>query len=177
MGADKALLVYAGEPQIVRAVRLLAGFCERVLVAVRPDRAADPRYAGFELVIDDPGDAGPAAGLLAAWRALPGAALLVLAVDLPLVDAPLVQRLLAARAAQRVATAFAHPDGTLEPLCTIWEPSAHEIVRAAARNSSVSLRKVLEAEAVGRVELRDAARLRSVNTPEDYASFRSQLDL
>jgi molybdopterin-guanine dinucleotide biosynthesis protein A len=173
MGADKATLAYAGEPQVVRAHRVLAQVCTRVLVSVREDQARDKLFTSFELVIDQPANAGPAAGLLAAWRVVPGAALLVLAVDLPLVDAAVLERLIAARDPEALATAFVHADGTVEPLCTIWEPAALDRLRAGARNPDLSLRKVLEADTTRRVSLEDAACLKSVNTPEEYAAVSS----
>jgi molybdopterin-guanine dinucleotide biosynthesis protein A len=177
MGTDKALLVYAGERQIERAVRLLRRFCARVLVSVRADQASDPAFAGHELIVDSPADAGPGAGLFAAWNAAPEAALLVLATDLPLVDEPLLETLIAARNPGALATAFAHADSTLEPLCTIWEPAALPRLRAHAQIGPVSLRNVLEEAKISGLPPPDSVRLRSVNTPDDYARLRSRLDL
>jgi molybdopterin-guanine dinucleotide biosynthesis protein A len=177
MGTDKAHLVYAGEPQVVRAHRVLAELCSRVLVSVRADQADEDLYKPFALVIDRRAEQGPAAGLLAAWREVPTAALLVLAVDLPSVDTSTLRTLVAARDPAALATAFAHPDGTIEPLCTIWEPSAYAIVLARTRKSHLSLRRVLETEAIRRVPLQDSDCLQSVNTPADYTRLRSRLDL
>jgi molybdopterin-guanine dinucleotide biosynthesis protein A len=186
MGHDKALLVYDGEPQLVRAERVLASVCARVLVSVRPDQVAllgrsglRPRSSSsdFDLVVDELDDAGPVAGLLAAWQRVPNSALLVLAVDLPLVDVHVLHLLLEARDPSGLATAFEHPDGTLEPLCTVWEPAAQPILRARARNSNVSLRRVLESSTVKRIKPLDAACIRSVNTPDDDAELRGMLEV
>lgn len=177
MGRDKALLVAGGEPLLARAARVLGGVCGRVLVAVRAEQAELPEYAGFELVVDDRRDAGPAAGLLAAWRAAPGSALLVLAVDMPLVDAPLLGLLVDARDPALLATAFEHADGTLEPLCAIWEPAADRRLRTRARNSRFSLRKVLESSPIRRVKPPDPACLQSVNTAVDWAALRGRREL
>jgi molybdopterin-guanine dinucleotide biosynthesis protein A len=103
--------------------------------------------------------------------------LLVLAVDLPLVDAAVLRRLIEARDPRAYATAFVHADGTVEPLCSIWEPAAHAIVRARAQKSRLSLRTVLEEATVRRVALEDSGWLQSVNSPGDYARLRSRLDL
>ena len=176
MGRDKALLEYAGEPQVVRGHRLLSAVCSRVLVSVRPDQAARMPVSERDLVVDEDDDAGPAAGLLAAWRRVPSSPLLVLAVDMPRVDMPTLQCLLEARDANALATAFEHADGTLEPLCTLWEPAAFEIVRAAreraarTRNRGVSLRRVLEESMVRRVAPPCPDCLRSINLPEEYAA-------
>lgn len=177
MGRDKALLVYDGEPQIVRAHRLLSSVCESVLVSVRREQAGEAPYERFELAVDEAADAGPAAGLLAAWRRAPGAALLVLAVDLPCVDEATLRSLLESRDRAASATAFQHPDGTLEPLCTLWEPAALEILRARAQNRSVSLRRVLEGTAVRRLTPPDPRSIVSVNSPADYAALRDARQL
>jgi molybdenum cofactor guanylyltransferase len=177
MGRDKALLEYGSEPQILRAERALASVCARVLVSVRSDQAALAPYSRFELVVDDREDEGPVAGLLAGWQQAPGSALLVLAVDLPLVDAHVLRLLLEARDPSALATAFEHPDGTLEPLCTVWEPAAEPILRARARNSNVSLRRVLESSTVKRVRPPDPVVIRSVNTPDDDAELRGMTEL
>ena len=169
MGADKALLEYGGEPQVAQALRLLAGICGQALVSVRPDQAAQADFARFPQVVDGPGSGGPAAGLLAAWARSADVALLVLAVDLPLVEAADLSRLVAARRPERLATAFRHADGTPEPLCAIWEPAAREpIARGRHGGRSPSLRRLLEAGPAELVAAPDPARLRSVNTPEEY---------
>ena len=65
-----------------------------------------------------------AAGLLAAHAYAPAAGWLVVACDLPLVDASLLKELVAHRDAGRPATAFrASTDGEPEPLCAIYEPA------------------------------------------------------
>jgi molybdopterin-guanine dinucleotide biosynthesis protein A len=171
MGHDKALLVCDGEPLIARAGRVLASVCSSVLVSVRADQAQAAPYSDCDLVVDAPGVGGPAAGLLAAWRRSPGAVWLVLAVDMPRVDEPLLRLLLDARDPRALATAFEHSDGTLEPLCTVWEPAAHAILRAGAQNSNLSLRRVLESSTVQRIRPPEPERLRSINTPADHAEL------
>lgn len=176
MGRDKGALEYAGEPQVLRASRLLGRFCPRVLVSIRPEQARSRCYRGLARVEDEGRLAGPAAGLLAAWRREPAAALLALAVDLPLVDAALVAALVAARDPARLATAFRHPDGTIEPLCAIWEPAARAELCRRAEHASPSLRRLLEDTGVGLLQAAEPERLRSVNTPEDYARAAALLE-
>jgi molybdopterin-guanine dinucleotide biosynthesis protein A len=177
MGRDKGLLIHDGETLIARMTRALASACSCVLVSVRPEQARMLPYSTFDLVLDDPEDRGPVAGLLAAWARVPGSGLLVVAVDMPLVDERLLRCLLRARAPDRIATAFEHADGTLEPLCTIWEPAAQPILRSRARNSNASLRRVLESSTIVCVTPPDPASIRSVNTPQEYAALRGRADL
>jgi molybdopterin-guanine dinucleotide biosynthesis protein A len=175
MGEDKGGLRLDGVVLANRCATLLAPLCAAVCYSVRESQADLPQYRGQPHVIDDERIRGPAAGLLAAWRQYPQSALLALAVDLARVDAPMLSRLVDHRNAARIATAFRHADGIVEPLCTIWEPAAADIVsqaadRATVRARSPSLRRVLEQSAVAVVDCPDPGRLKSCNTPEAFAA-------
>ena len=172
LGRDKGSLDYHGRPQAQWLFELLRGFCAEVFVSVRADQAGAGVYRDLPAIEDPPGAAGPAAGLLAAWQRAPAAAWLVVAADLPLVDARTLRALVNARDPLANATAFRHPDGTPEPLCAIWEPRARPAVEAAPR---ASLRRVLEAGRVAFAVAPEAERLLSVNTPEDEARVRGFL--
>lgn len=153
MGRDKAALVYAGEPQLDRAWRLLQGLgVEPCLLSVRTDQTDEPLRARYPQVVDAPGVAGPMAGLLAAHRQAPTHAWLVLACDLPLLDLPVLETLVAARGADGSAVAYAaEGDGRPEPLCAIYEPMfCREVLAPAAARGERSLRRCLEA---GRVRI------------------------
>lgn len=177
MGRDKGLLVYDAEPAATRAWRLLGAVCADAVVSVRPAQAKHAAYARLPLVVDLEGGSqrGPMAGLLAAWEKCGGVAWLALAVDLPLVDRALLAELVGARDEHRCATAFRHPDGTIEPLCTIWEPAARDALLEHARAGVHSPRKALEAMDVALVDLEEPARLESVNTPASYERLRRAL--
>ncbi|HEX7080833.1 MAG TPA: NTP transferase domain-containing protein [Gammaproteobacteria bacterium] len=170
MGRDKGALVYHAEPQAVHAWRLLGRVCGRAYVSTTARRAATAPYADLPLIVDDEEGRGPAGGLLAAWRRHPDAAWLVLAVDLPLADERFLRELVAARDPEAAATAFVHEDGSIEPLCTIWEPSAREPLAAEMRGGRASPRRVLESRVVALVEPADPAKLRSANAPEEHAA-------
>jgi molybdenum cofactor guanylyltransferase len=170
MGRDKAQLDYHGRPQVVWAHELLARLCERAYVSIGPDKVDAPGYAGLPSIADREGGLGPASGLLAAWVFAPQVAWLVLAADMPLVDIPMLQTLIACRDPHAIATAFRHADGSLEPLCTIWEPGAKTFVAAPA-----SLQRVLENSSVRALLLDHPDRLASVNTVEEDANVRANL--
>jgi molybdopterin-guanine dinucleotide biosynthesis protein A len=175
LGRDKGELVYPGRPPQARwAHGLLAGFCERVYVSVRPAQADAAVYAGLPLVLDREAGVGPAAGLAAAWRVEPAAAWLVLAVDLPRVGADLLERLVAARTTAALGVAFRHPDGPPEPLCAVYEPGARLALEGQPEGRR-SLRHLLETGPTALLEMRDPNRLHSVNTPEDDAAVRREL--
>jgi molybdopterin-guanine dinucleotide biosynthesis protein A len=172
MGRDKALLELGGEPLVVRAGRLLEPMTREVLVSVRDATQPLPDAARWRRVVDDPRLGGPAAGLLAAWHAVPGEALLVLAVDMPLVDAALLDRLSRRRNVAAPATAFVRAE-VPEPLCAIWEPRAAGIVRARIdRGGSASLRRVLLEERAELVADARVERLVSINSWEEYQAVK-----
>ncbi|MEZ5094447.1 molybdenum cofactor guanylyltransferase [Nocardioides sp.] len=91
-GTDKAALEYAGRSLLERALAAVAD-AGRTVVVGPPQETSRP----VTFVREEPPLGGPAAGLLAGVDALPAASsVVVLAVDMPLVDARTVARLLAA---------------------------------------------------------------------------------
>jgi len=168
MGRDKGLLEYHGSPQVLWLTRLLAGFCEAVYVSVNAEQRTIDPYATLPTLVDRTPDQGPATGLLSAWEAIPRTAWLAVAVDLPFVDEATLAKLLAGRSPGSLATAFRHPTGVPEPVCTVWEPSAQAVLAERVAAGERSLRRVLEAGPT--VELPPPAPgvLMSVNTPNKY---------
>ena len=171
MRRDKAALEVDGETQLARAVGLLRAQVGAVFVSVRPDQVADPARTPYPQIIDGVADIGPAAGILAAQARLPDHAWLVVAVDLPLLDAATLARLVAARDPARLATAYlsAH-DGLPEPLCAIWEPASGAPLAAAIAAGRSCPRKFLLAHEAATLALPSHDALVNVNTPEDYAA-------
>lgn len=168
MRRDKGALDYHGVAQAEYCHRLLAAHCPHVFVSVSPRQSARDPYRWLPLLVDSGAVAGPAAGLLAAWTTFPDAALLALAIDMPLVDAPLLDELVGGRNPVRAATVFVHSDHILEPLCAIWEPKLRSALNEAAAVGSPSLRRLLEAADVERLKPRQPERIVSVNTEERY---------
>jgi molybdopterin-guanine dinucleotide biosynthesis protein A len=126
MRADKAVLAYHGRPQTRHCLDLLAAHCPQAFVSCRADQAEAEGFAGLPQIHDSFLEMGPLGGILSALRAHPRAAFLVIACDLPFLDAGTLAGLAAARDPFKVATAFAGPrDGWVEPLCAIYEPRAY----------------------------------------------------
>src|SRR5450631_3991573 len=105
MKRDKAALDYAGKPQLVRAMELIAPFVARAFVSVRPDQLLDPQRAAYDTIADLRPGLGPIAGIHAALHAHPAHAWLVLSCDLPFLNAPSLQYLIPHRCATLLATA------------------------------------------------------------------------
>jgi molybdenum cofactor guanylyltransferase len=177
MGRDKALLEYGGETQLARAARLVAAATgHAATVSVRGAQAADPARGNFPVVVDVDGVMGPIAGILAAQRSDPGAAWLVVACDLPLLDAGTLGTLVGRRDPAAIATAFrAAGSGLPEPLCAIYEPSSHAPLRDFAAAGRDCPRKFLLVHGGTLLDPPHPEALDNVNTPEEAERVRARL--
>ena len=177
MGRDKAALATAGRTQLERAMALLAPQVERAFVSVRADQRSDPLRAGFSQIVDRHENLGPIAGILAAQAQHPQHAWLVLACDLPLLDAATLSALLRSRAPSREATAYrSSRDGLPEPLCAVYEPSSHARLAAYVAGGRDCPRKFLLGADVELLDEPNPRALDNANTPEEYAGAVAALD-
>jgi molybdopterin-guanine dinucleotide biosynthesis protein A len=169
MAQDKAVLIYEEKPQLERCFDLLEARCDEVFLSVHPDQAHDETRSAFPQIKDCFLDIGPMGGILTAQRTEPDAAWLVLACDLPLVEADTVDRLIANRNPYKFATAYASTrDGLPEPLCAIYEPKSYFRLLEFLANGYTCPRKVLIHSATDLVALENKSDLDNVNTPEEY---------
>jgi molybdopterin-guanine dinucleotide biosynthesis protein A len=176
MQADKAALAYHGRSQLAEAMLLVAPLTARAFVSVRADQIDDPLRAGFPQIIDRREDLGPAAGIMAAQEEFPEAAWLVLACDLPFLDAATLEHLLRARDPARDATAYlSSHDGLPEPLCAIYEPQSRAKLAAYLTNGRQCPRKFLSAADVHLIAAADARALDNINTRAEYDAAMSAL--
>lgn len=168
MGTDKALLVHDGRTQLELAVELLVPVTDRQFVSTRPDQADDEERSRFPQVVDRYEDIGPVAGILSAMDAYPDADWLVVACDLPNLDALTLGHLVAKRSRTRPFTAFqSSNDGLPEPLCAIYKSDAQPIVRAFVDEGVVCPRKILIRSDTKLLNQPNPDALHNVNTPED----------
>ena len=178
MHEDKAALTYRRRPQLAQTFELLAPFVARAWVSVREEQRADPLRAGFPQIVDGPDVEGPIAGIIAAQAAYPQAAWLVIACDLPMLDATTLSELIAGRDAKRLATAFqSASDGLPEPLCAIYEPASREAILRFVASGVSCPRKFLMRHDVALLAPASPQALANANTPEEHAAVRQALAL
>jgi molybdopterin-guanine dinucleotide biosynthesis protein A len=176
MRADKATLALAGAPQLVRTFDLLAPRVDRAFVSVRADQVAEPLRAAYPQVVDGRLGRGPIAGVIAAQALFPDVAWLVLACDLPLLDAATLDALIRGREPRRLATAFrAAASGLPEPLCAIYEPASRSAILAHVAAGQDCPRRFLLAHDVALLDAARARALDNANTPADLDSARAAL--
>ena len=178
MRRDKAALEYRpGETQIDVAVKLLESRVARVFVSVRAEQSQDPARSKYPQIADRGGVEGPIAGILSAFAEYPDAAWLVLACDLPFLDARTLEFLIGARSPDLDATAFrSSHDGLPEPLCAIYEPRAAQKIAAHVAAGRNCPRKFLINANTRLLDQPDPRALDNVNTLDEYASAMSAMN-
>lgn len=176
MQRDKAGLQYAGQTQLARAMALLEPLVARTFVSVRADQLADPQRSRYACIADALPDIGPIGGIHAALHAHPRIAWLVLACDLPFLDAATLQQLIAERDPRRVATAFrSSHDGKPEPLCAIYEPASVGPIDAHIAAGKRCPRDFLSNADAALLTLRHPRALDNVNTGDEYLDAQSRI--
>jgi len=174
MGSDKAELVVDGNLSLRdRGLQLLDAVTTETHLSIAQD---DQRSYQSDTIRDLRPDAGPLAGLEAAFQQAPGAAWLVTACDLPFLTASVLQFLREARDPDRAATCFTSRfDGKPEPLCTIYEPSAATVLTQALTGKMRCARKFLSSLHRRDLDLPDESALDNCNRPEDLEEARLTL--
>jgi molybdopterin-guanine dinucleotide biosynthesis protein A len=171
MQRDKATLQYHGKTQLEWAMDLIAPFVDRAFVSVRPDQQSDPVRSKFPQIVDTADNLGPIAGIMAAQIAHPDVAWLVLACDLPFLDAATLKHLVWARDPDRPATAYrSSHDGLPEPLCAIYEPASRDTIAAYVATGKNCPRKFLIRSEAHLIDEPNPRALDNVNTPDEYGS-------
>ena len=178
MQRDKAAIAYHGqETQLESAMKLLAPRVARAFVSVRADQADDPVRSAWPRIVDRGDVEGPIAGISAALATHPDAAWLVLACDLPFLDAATLDALIAGRDLERDATAFrSSHDGLPEPLCAIYEPRARAAIAAHLAGGRNCPRKFLINANTRLLDQPNPRALDNVNTVAEYGAAMSALD-
>lgn len=160
MGWDKARLVIDGEMLVERAARRLARVADPVILACGARPLAVP---GCASVGDAAPDAGPLGGIVAGLRASPHVLLAVVAVDMPWLDAGLLNGLVQAWEGEDAVVPVG-PRGR-EPLHALYSRAALPLMEAALQAGELRLHDVLR-----------RLRVRQLEFAEDHARFAVNLN-
>jgi molybdopterin molybdotransferase len=166
LGADKPEQEIGGRRLLDIALAAVTG-ADHVVV-VGPPRRVPP---GVVVVQEDPPGAGPVAALAAGLAALPpdAADIVVLAADLPHIDAAAVAALVTARGDAPVALAV-DDDGVPQYLTAVWDSA---VLTAALGTGRSRVRDLLPPGAV----LAAVGDVTDVDTPDDLAAARARAAL
>lgn len=173
MGRTKHLLEHGGATFVERVAAAAAPHAAEVVLLGRGE--VPPALAASRRLPDPPGLDGPIAGLLAALRWAPATTWVVLACDLPLLDAEAVGWLLSCRRPGARAVLPLDAAGRPEPLFAAWEPQARPLLeRIAAAGGGPIAAAGEPGVATPPTPAAIARRLRNVNTPDELASLRDR---
>ncbi len=173
MGKDKSALLYQGQTQLARTIVLLQELDIPSHLSLRAGQPLPPEARAAEIKpihdMDQFMDVGPLGGILSAFASHPGHAFLILACDLPFLDAKTLEHLIQNRKPEKLATSFrSHHDGLPEPLCAIWEPHGEKFLQQKLAEDMRCPRKILIKSETHLLDLPNQEALDNINTPEDY---------
>lgn len=168
MGQDKAGLRRGGESQLAYVVRLLDDLLERVFVSTRADQQDESERSQFAQIVDRYQNIGPVAGILSAMEKYPDVDWLIVACDLPNIDAQTIAHLLEHRSVEKPFTAYTSThDGLPEPLCAVYACGSAAIVRGFVADHVHCPRKMLIRSDTLLLTQPNPRSLDNVNTPDD----------
>ena len=168
MGRDKAGLLRGGQSQLAHVVSVLDPLAERVFVSTSADQQDEKERSRFDQIVDRYQDMGPVAGILSAMDGYPDVDWLVVACDLPNIDASTLSYLLQHRSPDRPFSAYrSSHDGLPEPLCAVYAAGSADIVRGFVAEGIHCPRKILIRSDTQLLEQPDPDSLHNVNTPDD----------
>lgn len=171
MGTPKALLPVGAETLLEWQCRRLGPFFAEVLVAAN-EPALVP--ASVRRVGDlRPGSLGPLAGIEAGLSAAAHDALLVVACDMPWVEAAMLGELFGSSAG--FDAAVPRIAGRPEPVCACFRRSALPVITAALDAGARRAAAALESLRVSWLDGLNPQLFWNINTPSDYQLFRSSL--
>ncbi len=171
LGGQKATALLDGVPLVARALTLLAAVTDTRAVVAKAATRLPPGDPDVHRWVEPDTPRHPAAGIAYALERAAGRAVLCIAVDLPLLDGPTLQHLLAADDGLSPCV-VARVEGRLQPLCAIWRPAAATLL---AEVDGRSMRTLLATLRPQEVDVPEAARFLNVNTPEELAQAEELL--
>lgn len=168
MGRDKAVLDHGGRSQLAFVVQLLDEHVDQVFVSTRTEQRDEPERSQFAQIIDHYEAIGPVAGILSAMDEHPHADWLVVACDLPNIDAQTLRYLLEHKTQEQPFVAYASShDGLPEPLCALYLAGSEAHLRAFVDAGLHCPRKMLIRSDTLLLEQPNPRALDNVNTVDD----------
>ena len=174
MGRDKAALVHPDGRTLLRRCcdLLVEAGCATVAISLRHDQEIPAGLEDCEIVRDPEGASlGPIAGMVAGMRLHPDADWLVLACDLPRLDAATISNLVTSRREDEAFLSYRSEfDGLPEPLCAFYASGALPVLEKAFADDLRCPRKILIRNDCRLLDPVTARALDNANTPEDWES-------
>lgn len=173
MGTDKGAIVWHNaQEQRYYMADVLKHLGIETFISCRDALQKEELSTDYQYITDTFTDLGPYGAILSAFRYNPNASWLVVACDLPLLDAETLMELIENRDVSSVATTFESPfDGLPEPLITIWESKSYTTLLSFLAQGYSCPRKVLRNSQVKIIKAKNPEKLVNVNTQEERAKI------
>jgi len=176
MGSDKAFLHLGDETLLAHALKLAGAVTEEVKIV-----GDATKFSPFGRVVEDVyRNRGPLGGIHAALSASSIDLNLMLAVDLPFVDADFLQYLLARARGSTAIVTLPRAAGGLQPLCAVYRRPFAEIAEEALRNGRNKIDSLFAKAGTCVIEDDELVRagfspemFRNLNTPDDLEKAQS----
>jgi molybdopterin-guanine dinucleotide biosynthesis protein A len=164
LGGDKAIVELEGRPLVLYPVQALHEVCDDVAVVAKRDTVLPPLAGVADLWIEPDEPRHPLVGVAHALRLAMGRPVLVVAVDLPLIDAATL-RAIATTDPGDAAVVAPRVYGRVMPLCALYMPAA--MAGLATFEPDARASDVIAAIGMREVEAEDPTAFYNVNRPED----------
>jgi molybdopterin-guanine dinucleotide biosynthesis protein A len=165
MGGDKAIVELEGRALVHYPLEALHEVCDEVVVVAKRDTILPPLSGVADLWIEPDEPRHPLLGVGHALRLAASRSVLVVAVDLPLMDAATLRAIMEAEPSAPATVAVPRVHGRLQPLCALYTPAA--LPGLASFDADARATEVVEALGVREVEGLDETAFYNVNAPED----------
>ena len=184
MGRDKAALVFDGSTLLQRTAEALTAVADEIVVVRAPGQELPP--LDLDVPIIEAEDAiegeGPLVGIAAGLRAASTPVAIVVAVDMPFLQPPLL-RMLAERVQEGARWALPIAEGRPQPLCSAFATNALDVLDAhiaAGDRAPMAAADDLDAarieEATWRAADPEGRSFLNVNTPEEFEAAQRLLE-
>jgi molybdopterin-guanine dinucleotide biosynthesis protein A len=178
MGTDKAFLTLHGKTLLERALGVAASVAEEVYIV--GDRQ---KFLQFGQVVEDVfAGCGPLGGIHTALRQTAADLNLMLAVDIPFVDARFLKYLIVQASQSDAVVTVPWAGGNWQPLCAVYRrefASAAESALQKGMNKIDPLFAQVKTRAIGEEELSQSgfgvSMFRNLNTPEEFEGAEKEI--
>lgn len=169
MGRDKALLALRGIPMAQRVASAVAEAAGSATLVGAPEQYSG---LGFSAIPDlFPGE-GPLGGILTALHHSASEWNLIVACDMPEIDAPLLARLMdAAWRSGACALLPVTAEGRAQPLCAVYARACLAPFEAAFADGIRKVTAAIAGVRCLRLPMQEVSPFQNVNTPEDWAAY------
>jgi molybdopterin-guanine dinucleotide biosynthesis protein A len=164
IGGDKAIVELEGRPLALYPLEALHEVCDDVAVVAKRDTVLPPLSGLAELWIEPDEPRHPLTGVAHALVRAAGRPVLVVAVDLPLIDAATL-RAIAQTDPGAAAAVVPRVHGRLQPFCALYTPAA--LAGLTAFDATARATDIVESLGIREVEPADPLAFYNVNRPED----------